>query len=36
MLRPLSPEQAIKLEESWLHHPLVAVVKPGPSHWGVV
>lgn len=36
MLRPLSPDQAMELVESWLHHPLVAVVQPGPSHWGVL
>jgi hypothetical protein len=34
MLHPLSPDQAMELVETWLHHPLVAVVQPGPSQWG--
>ena len=36
MLRPLSPDQAMELVESWLQHPLVEVVQPGPSHWSVL
>ena len=36
MLQPLSPGQALALVESWLQHPLVQVVQPGPSHWSVL
>ena len=36
MLQPLSPDQAMELVESWLQHPLVEVVQPGPSHWSVL
>lgn len=31
--RPLRPEQALELVESWIAHPLVQVVEPGPQHW---
>lgn len=31
--RPLGPEQALELVESWIGHPLVQVVEPGPQHW---
>lgn len=31
--RPLRREQALELVESWINHPLVQVVDPGPLHW---
>ncbi len=36
MLKPLSPTQAVDLVDSWLQHPLVEVVQPGPTHWNVL
>ncbi len=31
--RPLSSERAMALVDSWLTHPNVEVVVPGPDHW---
>jgi toxin-antitoxin system PIN domain toxin len=31
--RPLRPQQALELVESWIDQPLVQVVEPGPQHW---
>jgi toxin-antitoxin system PIN domain toxin len=36
MQQPLSSSQAIALVEGWLDHPLVTVLQPGPSHWGIL
>ena len=36
MLQPLRPVQALTLVDSWLQHPLVELVQPGPAHWGLL
>ena len=36
MQQPLSPTKALELVETWLEHPLVTVVQPGPGHWSIL
>lgn len=34
--RPLSVDQALKIVEGWLTHPLVTIPRPGDRHWTIL
>lgn len=36
LTRPLRPEQALGVVDSWLSRPVVVALAPGPDHWRIL
>jgi len=34
--RPLSPQQAVEVVDSWLAHPLTRIIEPTRQHWTIL